>query len=242
MNIKLYFFIFLLSILSCTKKKSEVNNDNVKEIKHEELKKKSIVDSSRLIKIFENVYFGSKDTIEFGRKCTIAYLPFEYKYSGMYKDYGLYSFGLESEHICDYNTCLDIMEDIKNIISLKYNTPIKLKLKKEPTEYSEADKLFYKNKMENLMPPGDNFTNKFYEWKKNNITVELSTTTFYREKDETKAKLYCPTSAKYQKYYIIKIGFKNDTVINIIENNYKMEQQEKEKYYKEGLNNDAKKF
>lgn len=242
MIIRLLYLIFLLSIISCTEKKEDVKNDYIKGTSDKQLHKKPIEDSSNLVRVFENIYFGSKEKIEFGRNCSLAYLSFKYQYGGMYRDYGLYSFGLESEPICDYTTCLKTIDDIKNIITFKYQNPKKLKLVKEPNGYSELDKLFNKNKTENLLPPGDNFTNKFYEWKKNNITVDLSSTTFYRETGNTKATVFCPTSSIYQKYYIINIAFKYDKIINLIESNYKKELQGKVKFYRSGLNKDAAKF
>jgi hypothetical protein len=94
--------------------------------------------------------------------------------------------------------------------------------------------------MEGLLPPGDNFTNDFYEWNKDDIIITLSTTTFYREKPD--AKSIVDYNKKYNKYYVIKLYFENDKIIKIINEKFKHEQNNKQKYLKQQINNDTAKF
>jgi hypothetical protein len=239
---KLFILIFPLYLISCTENKMESSNDSTINIIEQKSNYSPIEDSTNLVKAYENIYFGSKRPIELGRKSIIANMPFEYKGGAMYKDYGLYNFGLESEPICDYNSCLQIIDDIKKMITIKYENPRRFKVQKEPTEHSEFDKLFLGDKIDEALPPGDNFNNKLFEWKKNDITIELATTTFYRKNDGTEPSIYCPTSEEYQKFYLISIDFKYDKISRLIEEQNKKELQEINENHKEQLQNDSKKF
>jgi hypothetical protein len=199
------------------------------------------IDSSLLTKAFEDIYFGSKTSLNYTKDYTIANLEFNISSDNSDKEFGLYGFNLESKPLCDYTSCKDIIEDIKSVISVKYPNVKKFKLKSEPTEYTEFQNKYSNN--HHIVPPGDNFKNKFYEWKNNGITIDVSTTTFYRPNDgNPKFIVYCPTSDKFQKYFTITLKFSKDKVYEIHNERYKNRIKQEEEGYKSILKKDETKF
>ncbi len=240
---KILIVLILFFLQSC--KENEVKNINNESVNKNFIKNdynnKVKVDSSLLTKAFEDIYFGSTSSLNYTKEYTIANLEFNVSSDNSDNEFGLYGFTLESKPLCDYTSCKNIIEDIKSVISVKYPIVKKFKLKSEPTEYTEFQNKFSNN--HHIVPPGDNFKNKFYEWKNNGITIDISTTTFYRPNDgNPKFIVNCPTSDKFQKYFTITLKFSKDKVGEILDERYKKRIKQEEEGYKSVLKNDETKF
>jgi hypothetical protein len=240
-RILILFFLFFLQ--SC--KEHEVKNINNDSISENFTKIDTInivkIDSSLLTKAFEDIYFGSKTTLNYTKEYTIANLEFNISSDDSDSEFGLYGFNLESKPLCDYPSCKYFIEEIKSVISAKYPNVKIFKLKSEPTEYTEFQNKYSNN--QHILPPGNNFKNKFYEWKNNGITIDVSTTTFYRPNDgDPRFIVYCPTSDKFQKYFTITLKFSKDKVYEIHNQRYKNRIKQEEEGYKSILKKDETKF
>ncbi len=151
------------------------------------------IDSSKLIKAFDNIYFGLPENVRdyLLDDYSINYNTFKLSRLNFDKQFGLYSFDLNSSQKISVNELNDFKNGIAKIISTKYGNPQKISLiDKSPTMKQITNKLNNENtdESEAKIPFDDNQKVYILKWSKNSISISLAYEIGYKPKfHKTKA-------------------------------------------------------
>ncbi len=190
------FIFFAISSCNCNSKKEIVISktttliDTPKSIQ-EELESSSIkIDSSKLIKGFDDIFFGTKSeqTIYnyFNKVYTINNIKFNFDSDAYYSSikYGLYKFSLTSQKVYDFKLMPNLIHEIKDIIEESYPTGKKIKeINESPYGLMERRLKAMNTNVKKI--PVDYLSREFiFQFIKNDICIKLGYEIGYRPENQ----------------------------------------------------------
>jgi hypothetical protein len=242
--------IIILLISSCIKKEekelqNKIQFDSSNEKKINTQKNDTIIDKSKLVKAFDDIYFGENSYMfkSHTKYYSIANMAFEVNLNfpnyEIDKKYGLYRFLLKSGGRSDYKYCLDEINLIKSVISKKYSQSIKITSPLPPKKYSSLQELERKiTNPKRYPPPDDGYTNFIYKWEKNDVTIEVGIRTEYIDESIIKDTTQ---NAVFTKYFNKVIKFTSNKIAKQIEIDRNEMQKENEQKYNDDLKKEMEK-
>ncbi len=181
--------VILLVLISCKntnnsepKSKDSINNLTIDTPKyfHEELTSHVFpIDSSKLIKAFDDIYFGtkSKQTISsyLNKTYSISNTVFDFDNENYYssEEFGLYKFRLTGQMDYVFKLIPEVIEDIENIIESSYPKGKKIKEINE-SPYGMITRGFQTKESGTKKIPEDYLTEEFiYQYTKHGIGIKV---------------------------------------------------------------------
>ena len=194
----IYFIITLiyLAIFSCKSNSNSQNElsksngipkkDTPKSIQEELLSNPITIDSSNLIKAFDNVYFGIKSEQSiykyFNKEYSLSNIELDFDPDNYYfsQEFGLYKFNLIGRKVYNYNLMPEIIHDIKEIIEDSYPSGKKIKEVNE-SPYGIAERRLQAINPKTKKIPADYLSTFFiYQFIKNDKCIKIGYKIGYR--------------------------------------------------------------
>ncbi len=192
----IYFMTTLiyLVIFSCNSKSQNESSksnrtpaiDTPKSIRDEMLSNPITIDSSNLIKAFDNVYFGIKSEQSiykyFNEEYSLSNIELDFDPDNYYssQEFGLYKFNLTGRKVYNFNLMPEIINDIKKIIEDSYPRGKKIKEVNE-SPYGMMERRLQAIKPKTKKIPADYLSTFFiYQFIKNDIRINIGYKIGYR--------------------------------------------------------------